>query len=71
MITKALRIYGHPVTDSNFSPVTVTRKQAETISLKRQRDFQKQPWGKDAKGFVFEAENHFNVTLGFGRAKNA
>lgn len=71
MTTKHLRISGQPVTDSNFEPVKVTRKQAESLSRQEQRDFQKMPWGKDAKGFVFEAEQYFNVTVGFGRLKNA
>lgn len=71
MTTKHLRVSGQPVTDSNFEPVSVTRKQAESLSRQKQREFKKLPWGKDAKGFVFETERYFNVAIGFGRLKNA
>ena len=71
MQLKQLRIDGQPCTDSDFNVIKVSRKQADAIAKKRERDFRRLQWGRNAHGFVFEAAEHLNVTLGFGRLKNA
>lgn len=62
---KKLFIFGSPVTDGNFNQVMVSEKQANTEAKRQESKFRKNKFCSGAIGIVFDADDKFNVSVGF------
>ncbi|MEQ4659310.1 hypothetical protein AB7Y49_02505 [Providencia vermicola] len=62
---KPLFVNSAPFLDENFNQVSVDLATARRKANEMERKTRKLNWGKNAIGFVFEADTHFNVSVGF------
>lgn len=62
---KPLFVNSAPFLDENFNQISVDLAAARRKANEMERKTRKLSWGKNAIGFVFEADTHFNVSVGF------